>query len=176
MIRASKKSPPRCHRNRSIRLEPARSVGALHRSATRREAIAPVTFFATGRKLSGRNGKTVCVFGLPRTKTTTRKNKRKSNYEKSIHSVQTNSSVSDPPARRLLCGSVYLGTHSRVRPQPGAIQWHCHGAQLVAVLYGLLRSYRSRVQFRRRESVGSLYRHRGIFPASLRTRPESLCK
>ena len=82
--------------------------------------------------------------------------------------------ASHPATPRLLCGSVYLGTHSRVSPRRGAVQWHCLGVQFVSVLYGLLRSYHSGVQFRRRESIGSLHWHRGILPATLRTRPGSL--
>jgi hypothetical protein len=57
------------------------------------------------------------------------KKKRKSNYEKSKHSVQTNSRGSAPAAVRLLCGSVNLGTHSGSSPRYGALQWHCLGVR-----------------------------------------------
>jgi hypothetical protein len=55
--------------------------------------------------------------------------KRKSSYEKSKHSVQTNSRTSHPVVPRLLCGSVYLGTHSGSSPRHGALQWHCLGVR-----------------------------------------------
>jgi hypothetical protein len=55
------------------------------------------------------------------------KAKTRKGNEKSKHSVQTNSRASDPAAARLLCGSVYLGTHFRVSPRRGAVQWHCLG-------------------------------------------------
>ena len=48
----------------------------------------------------------------PERRRQTQNKKRKSHYEKSKHSVQTNSRTSDPAAPRLLCGNVYLGTHS----------------------------------------------------------------
>src|SRR5438132_5461415 len=65
--------------------------------------------------------------------------KRKSYYEKSKHSVHSNSAtlqklpafrsrrISDPTVPRLLCGSVYLGNHSRVSSRPGAVQRDCLG-------------------------------------------------
>src|SRR5262249_9321482 len=101
----------------------------------------------------------------------TQNNKRKSNHEKSKHSVQTNSSGSGPAALRLLRG--IGGSHAGVSPRR-AVQWNCIGTQFVAVLCKLLRSYYSRLQFRRRERVGNLHRNRAILSAPLRAKPESL--
>src|SRR5947207_11789644 len=87
------------------------------------------TFFAMRRKVSGRNGKRSAFSGLPERRPETQNKKRKSNYEKSKHSVQSNSRGSDPAAARLLCGSVYLVTHSGSSPRHGALQWHCLGVR-----------------------------------------------
>src|SRR5262249_6125374 len=48
----------------------------------KRRCTAPVTFFATARKVSGRNGKRSACPGLPRTRTTNPKQERKSHHEK----------------------------------------------------------------------------------------------
>ena len=75
------------------------------------------TFFATRRNLSGRNGKRFPSPGYAERRPQTQNKKRKSHYEKSKHSVKTNSRTSDPTAPRLPCGSVFLGTQSRVSPR-----------------------------------------------------------
>jgi hypothetical protein len=54
------------------------------------------TFFATRCKLSGRNGKRSPSPDYPKRRPQTQNKKRKSNYEKSKHSVQTNGRSSDP--------------------------------------------------------------------------------
>jgi hypothetical protein len=54
-------------------------------------------------------------------------NKKRKSHETSNHSVQTNSRGFDPAAARLLCGSVYLGTHSGSSQRDGAVQRHSLG-------------------------------------------------
>src|SRR5207249_11991569 len=83
------------------------------------------TFFATRRKLSGRNGKRSAFPDHQERRPQTQNKKTKSHYEKSKHSVQTNSRTSYPAVPRVLCGSVYLRTHSGSSPRHGALQWHC---------------------------------------------------
>src|SRR6266480_120821 len=73
------------------------------------------TFFAMRRKVSGRNGKRSAFRDHQERRPQTQNKKRKS-HEKSKHSVQTNSRTSHPAVPRLLCGSVYLGTHSGSSP------------------------------------------------------------
>src|SRR6476620_2238767 len=101
--------------------------------------------------------------------TETQKKKRKSSYEKSKHSVQTNSRGSDPAAARLLCGSVHLGTPSGSSRRDGALQWHCLGVRRFSVRHGV-RAFNTRNQLWTREPIGSFHRDSGIFSATLRPR------
>src|SRR6266516_2224648 len=100
-------------------------------------AAAVRNFLCNAAQTFGKEWETVCVSGLPRTTATNPNKKRKSNYEKSKHSDQTNSTGSDPAAAWLLRGSVYLGTQSRVSRRHGAVQWHCFGVRRVSVRHGV---------------------------------------
>src|SRR4029453_14119346 len=92
-------------------------------------AASVQTFFAMRRKLSGRNGKRSAFPDHQEPRPETQKQKKKTHYEKSKHSVQTSSRSSHPAVLRLLCDSIYLGTHSGSSPRHGALQWHCLGVR-----------------------------------------------
>ena len=70
--------------------------------------------------------------------------------------------------------AVLFSSHSRASPRRGAFNGIVVGTQFISVLCELLRSYNPRVQFRRREPIGSLHWNGGILPPSLRTQPGSL--
>jgi hypothetical protein len=61
----------------------------------------------------------------------TQNKKRKPYYEKSKHSVQSDSATLEKhgTSPRLPCGRVYLGTQSGISPRPGAVQWNCLGVR-----------------------------------------------
>ena len=126
------------------------------------------------RKVSGRNGKRSASPDYPERRPQTQNKKRKSNHEKSKHSVQTNSRGSGPAALRLLCGSVCLGIYSGSSPRHGAVQWHCLRIRSIGVRHRV-RAFNSRGQLRTREPVGSLHRDSGILPAPCAPNPD-LCE
>src|SRR5437016_11902940 len=81
----------------------------MYRRPARYAASVP-NFFATRRKVSGRNGKRSAFLDYQERRPQTQNKKRKS-HEKSKHSVQT-SRTSDAAPPSLLCGSVYRRDHS----------------------------------------------------------------
>src|SRR4030095_9648866 len=103
---------------------------------------------------------------ITRRRPLTQNKKRKSRYEKSKHSVQTNSRDADPGAARLLCGSVHLDSHPGSSRRDGALQWHCLGVRRLSVRHRM-RAFNTRNQLRTREPIGSFHRDRGNFSATL---------
>src|SRR6187399_330185 len=113
--------------------DPANDVVVISSRLVRRNTLRRLArftgsvpnFVCNAAQSFGKKWEKVCVSGFTWNEGhQTQNKKRKSYYEKSKHSVQTNSRGSDPAAPRLLCGSVDLGTQSRVSPRRGAVQWH----------------------------------------------------
>jgi hypothetical protein len=90
-------------------------------SAIRDCSIGSKLSLQRGANFREEMGKRSPSLGYPERRPQTQNKKRKSHYEKSKHSIQTKGRTSDPAAPRLPCGSVYLGTKSRVSPRPGAV-------------------------------------------------------
>jgi len=102
----------------------------LELESTIRDCSIGFNFLCNAAQSFGKEWETVCVSEFTWNQDhQTQNKKRKSYYENSKHSVQTNSRGSDPAAPRLPCGSVYLGTHSRVSPRPGAVPRHSLGVR-----------------------------------------------
>src|SRR5262249_4531809 len=89
-------------------------------------------------------------------------------HEKSKHSIPGDNPTSNPTASRLVCDSVYLGTHSGGSQGSGTVQWHRIGLRRNSGARRSVHDPRTRDQLRKRESAGSLYRNRRILPELLR--------
>jgi len=98
-------------------------------SAIRDYSIGSTLSLQRGAKFREEMGNGLRLRITPERRPQTQNKKRKSNHEKAKHSVQTNSTGSDPAAPRLLCGSVHFGTHSGSSRRDGAVQWHCLGVR-----------------------------------------------
>src|SRR4029077_2789127 len=72
---------PRSHRNSSPGCSRFARFGGVVSHCDTQSAVASRHFLCNGAKTFGEEWETVCVSGLPRTKATNPKPKRKSNYE-----------------------------------------------------------------------------------------------
>src|SRR5262245_10142349 len=97
--------------------ETSKSISGNQRDIPRRSQ----TFFATRRKVSGRKRETIQVSGLLGNQDHQTQNKKEKDYEKSKHSVQSNSATLQKhgTSPRVPHGGIYLCAQSSVSSQIG---------------------------------------------------------
>src|SRR5215510_12739835 len=88
-------------------------------------------FLCNAAQSFGEERETVCVSGFTGDRGHRTQNKKRKYYEKSKHSVQSNSTMQQKcgTSSRMRCGSVYVGAQSRGSSRRVAVQWRRLGVR-----------------------------------------------